>query len=510
MALDKLAVYNLALTLLGDHRLVTVTDDVEARYVLDNSWDRAVAFVFQAAFWRFAIKTASLSHNGALTALPGYTSTFALPATYYHPHAIFVLSGTRECPVEIRQQGTTLHANTTPIYLRYVDSALIGTVSSWPETVANALGAYLAFVTASRISQDPQAPDAMFAVWQQYFGSAQAVEAIAPDPWLEAQLSGSFMPAVRYILAQGFWKFALKTANLTAIGGSPPPGYLNLYTKPADWIKTQAIYILGGTRELPVDVRDNVDTWAGNVASINVRYLSSTTGLDATKWPDEFRNIVEAYIAARDPVTDSQGNTSTPPWVQMVQAALPSLTIPESGWLRHQLSGRFVNVVTALLEDGYWRFAIKTSVLTATVDTPSDGYGYAFDRPADWLRTFHIYQDGDANQTGIDFRDEEEQFHANYSPISLRYVSKTLGLDTTQWSGPFEESVLARLELREAMETQGTPGAVIAALAGVSERKEKQARANDDTRERPRVNVPSRFVNGRFSGGWGRSTREQG
>jgi hypothetical protein len=465
--------------------------------------------VFQAAFWRFAIKTASLTHNGALTALPGYTSTFALPAGYYRPHAIFVLSGSRECPLEIRQQGTTLHANTTPIYLRYVDSTLIATPTNWPETVANALGAYLAFVTAARISQDPQAPDAMFAVWQQYFGTAQSVEAIAPDPWIEAQLSGTFLPAVRYILSQGFWHFAMKTVSISAIGGSPPPGYLNLYSKPADWLKTQAIYVLSGARELPVDVKDNTTTWAGNAASINVRYLS-TDGVDATKWPDEFRNVVEAYIAARDPVTDSQGNTSTPPWVQMIQPALANMAISESGWLRHQLSGRFVNVVSSLLEEGYWRFAIKTAVLTATVDTPSDGYAYAFDRPADWLRTFHIYEDGDSTQSGFDFRDEGEQFHANYSPITVRYVSKTLGLDATQWSGPFEEAVLARLELREAMETPGTAGAVIAALAGVAERKEKQARSNDDTRERPLVNLPSRFVSGRYGGGWGRSFREQG
>lgn len=361
MALAKVDIYNIALTLLGDHRLATATDDVESRYALDASWDRAVAFVFQAAFWRFAIKTASLTHNGALTALPGYTSTFALPAGYYRPHAIFVLSGSRECPLEIRQQGVTLHANTTPIYLRYVDSTLIATLTNWPETVANALGAYLAFVTAARISQDPQAPDAMFAVWQQYFATAQAIEAIPDDPWL-----------------------------------------------------------------------------------------------------------------------------------------------------RHQLSGRLRPTVLSLLEDGYWRFAIKTVVLTATVDTPSDGYAYVFDRPADWLRTFHIYEDGDSTQSGFDFRDEGEQFHANYSPIALRYVSKTLGLDAAQWSGPFEEAVLARLALREAMEAPGTAGAVIAALAGVAERKEKQARSNDDTRERPLVNLPSRFVSGRYGGGWGRSFREQG
>lgn len=509
MALDKLAVYNLALAHLGDHRLDTLTDDVEARYALDSAWDRAVAFVFQAAFWRFAMKTASLSHNGALTALAGYTSTFAQPATYYRPHAIFVLSGSRECPVDVRQQGVLFHANVTPIYLRYVDSALIGTVGSWPETVAKALGAYLAFLTAARISQDPQSPEAMFGVWQQYFGTAQQIEAVAPDPYLDAQLSGAFLPAVRYILAQAFWDFSVKTATIADSAGTIFPGFTYGFTKPADWIKTQALYLESSGRELPFDVRDNASRWSANVDEFNIRYLS-TAGLDATTWPPEFRAIVEAYLAARDPVTDEQGNTSAPPWLQMLQAAMVNLANPESPWLRHQLSGRFVNGVLALLEEGHWRFAIKTSNLSATNDTPSSGYGYAFDRPADWLRTFQLYEQGDSSQSGLDFREEGGQFHANYSPLTVRYVSRTLGLDASLWSSSFEEAVLAKMELREAMDTPGTAGAVISAYAAMAQRKEKQARSNDDTRERPRVNAPSRFVNGRFATGWGRSSREQG
>jgi hypothetical protein len=361
MAVSKLSVMNDALSLLGDHRLATVTDDVEARYALDNSWDRAVAFVFQAAFWRFALKTASLVHNGGLTALAGYTSTFAQPAGFYRPHAVFVLSGARECPVDIRHQGVTFHANTTPIYLRYIDSTLVATPASWPELVAKAVAAYLAFDVSSRVSQDPQAPQQMFGLWQQYFGTAQAVEAVPPDPWLE-----------------------------------------------------------------------------------------------------------------------------------------------------HQLSGRFLRVLQGMLEEGYWRFAVKTVELEENAGPASSGYSYSFDRPADWLRTFEVYATANRDGNGIDFREEDEQYHAFYTPITVRYVSTLLGTDARNWPAAFEDALLAQLELRRALENPETPGAVLQSIAGLAEKKLKAARSLDDSRERPRVNIPSRFVSGRFGYGWGRSSREQG
>jgi hypothetical protein len=362
MALSKLIVYQLALQHLGDHRLALITDDVEARYALDQAWDRAVAFVFQAAYWRFALKTAILTHNGALTpTLPGFSSTFAQPAGYYRPHALFVLSGARECPVDARQVGILFHANVTPIYLRYVDSTLIATPESWPETVGQAVGAYLAFLVASRLSQDPQAPGAMKEVWSNYFATAQAIEAVDPDPWL-----------------------------------------------------------------------------------------------------------------------------------------------------RHQLSGRLLSVVSSMLEDGSWRFAIKTVELADNVATPSSGYAYAFDKPADWIKTFDVYQTGDATQTGIDFREEAGDFHASFTPITVRYSSTTLGIDASNWSAAFESAVLAELAVREALETPGTSGAALQALATVAKERKHDASGGDDQRERPLVNQPSRFVSGRYGAGWGRSFREQG
>lgn len=358
---SKIDVFNQAALILGDHRLVTTTDTVELRYALDSSWDRAVAFVFQAAFWRFTLKTVSLANNVALTALAGYTNRFALPATYYRPHAIFVLSGARECPVDVRQQDVQLYANVTPIYLRYVDNAFIADLTKWPELFAKAVAAYLAFDVVNRVSQDPQAMQTMSGLWEQYFSAAQVVEAVPPDPWLP-----------------------------------------------------------------------------------------------------------------------------------------------------HQLSGRLLSVVRELVEDGFWRFATKTVSLTANAGPASLGYAYSFTRPADWIRTYDLYETGDTDMEPLDYREENAQFHADYGPITLRYLSTTLALDSTLWPAKFETAVLAQLALRRALETPDTPGAVMQALSAVADDKLRGARSVDDSRERPRVDTSSRFVQGRFGYGRGGLGREQG
>jgi hypothetical protein len=196
--------------------------------------------------------------------------------------------------------------------------------------------------------------------------------------------------------------------------------------------------------------------------------------------------------------------------VQLLQAALEREAIAESPWLVHQFEGRIPPVVGELLEQGTWRFAIKTTELEDGLGTPSEGYAYSFVRPADWLRTVQLYDDSSGRQLDVDYREEGGYFHAGYSPVVLRYLSTDLGYDPTKWSELFQAALLARLQLRRAVENPATQTGILQVLRANAERTLKEAKAKDAQRDRPLVDTYSRFVQGRFGHGWGRSYREQG
>jgi hypothetical protein len=73
----KLQIYNAALRHLGDLRLATITDDVEARYELDEVWSRVVEHCFTLGLWNFATRTQQLTANGN----EGATGTYSQSTT---------------------------------------------------------------------------------------------------------------------------------------------------------------------------------------------------------------------------------------------------------------------------------------------------------------------------------------------------------------------------------------------------------------------------------------------
>lgn len=73
----KLQIYNEALRHVGDLRLATLTDDVEARYSLDDAWSRAIEKSFTQGLWNFATRTEQLTALG----IDGVTTTYSQSGT---------------------------------------------------------------------------------------------------------------------------------------------------------------------------------------------------------------------------------------------------------------------------------------------------------------------------------------------------------------------------------------------------------------------------------------------
>jgi hypothetical protein len=100
------------------------------------------------------------------------------------------------------------------------------------------------------------------------------------------------------------------------------------------------------------------------------------------------------------------------------------------------------------LQRGQWKFAIRSveAEPTPSVD-PSFGYQYAFDRPADLVRTTAVCSDEYFTQPLLEYQSEGAYWFADVSPLYLRYVSNgnSYGGNLSLWPPNFTRFVEAYL-----------------------------------------------------------------
>lgn len=324
---------------------------------------------------------------------------------------------------------------------------------------------------------------------------------------LISSLDDEYDRAVQFVLRAAPWKHATKTSSITA-SGTAISGFTQVISKPSDWRRTLAVFVLSNSvKECPIDCREQDTKIYTRVTPVILRFISNDGATEST-WPEQFGKAVAAYLAFRIADRDTGNPDKTKQmfsiWQQTFDNARMVDAIPENPWLQAQFDGSFYRTVRSLLEKGFWRFCMKTVSITAGVATPSSGYGYACAAPADFDRVFHLYRQISSGVGAcfeqIDFRYEGGYFHTNYSPIILRYTS-TDGENSTTWSDAFTAAVLARVQLEAG---GGKSAAELQGLALAAEAALDRARIADDMTERPRVLQTGRLVRARLSGpgGW--------
>lgn len=176
---------------------------------------------------------------------------------------------------------------------------------------------------------------------------------------------------VRYVLRSAFWKFALKTVPLDEVSVTDAlPGYDYVYDLPCDWLRTHAIYIIntGNPQECPIDCKHTLEQVHSNVATPWIRYISDDYA-DPDTWPEHFAHSVACRLAfeTAERITGNPAKTeqALAAWTRAATAALGPDALPENPWLRFQLDGSMLYSARWLLDQAYWRFAVKTVTLNA-------------------------------------------------------------------------------------------------------------------------------------------------
>lgn len=193
MATSEVSVVNLALTLLGQDRVISTSDDVEAARVMRSLWDSTRDTVLSGHPWKFAIKRAELP---ALAAAPayGWAREFALPEeclrlvqvgddwTFYETDtATFALEG-----------GSILTDQAAPLRVRYVQR--VTNTGLWPVLFCRVVSLQLALDACEKLTNSSAKMDRIAAGFTSAIREAKRQNAIERPPlradrsdWLSAR-----------------------------------------------------------------------------------------------------------------------------------------------------------------------------------------------------------------------------------------------------------------------------------------------------------------------------------
>jgi tetratricopeptide (TPR) repeat protein len=139
---SQLQIYNKALRHIGQRKLSATTDDVEARYVLDDQYTDALAYCLRQGFWNFAMR--AIRKDADLTPEYGYSYGFTKPADW---SKTFILSASENYDpplIDYQDQWSCWLANIDPLYIRYVSSTRGTDPSLFPIDYTEYVAAYLA------------------------------------------------------------------------------------------------------------------------------------------------------------------------------------------------------------------------------------------------------------------------------------------------------------------------------------------------------------------------------
>ncbi|CAN7294624.1 hypothetical protein [Neorhizobium sp. LjRoot104] len=215
---DKLQVYKQALIHLQAASIVTLTDDVEARYVLDNAWTGVVEEAFSAGDWNAFKVSVALEESVTGTAALGWAYVFDYPDDYSRTVAVSNVPDFRSGFREYADEGGYLHSNTNPMFLRYISKANMTDVATWPTMFWRYVAVKLAFETVGKLTSSDALEAKLDKKLDKALRQAKSVDArnennkvIGTGSWLRARQGG-------YGYGDGYGRGG------TLVGGEISPG----------------------------------------------------------------------------------------------------------------------------------------------------------------------------------------------------------------------------------------------------------------------------------------------
>lgn len=178
----KLSLYNGALTVIGERKLATLTDNVESRRKLDDVWDNdLVKRVLQMGQWNFSARSVELQASTTVTPTFGFQFAFDKPSPDFRRTMGVWQDEFMSTPLtNYMDEGQWIFAELETIYLKYVssDSQFGGDFTLWPENFTEMVEHYIAFKVAPRLTGLQYSATDLEAKWKRWLSDAKAVDAM--------------------------------------------------------------------------------------------------------------------------------------------------------------------------------------------------------------------------------------------------------------------------------------------------------------------------------------------
>jgi len=152
---DQLSIYNGALTILGERKLASLTENRPPRKKLDDIWGNDMRKrVLQHGQWNFAARAVELGFSPSTTPAFGYQFAFDKPIDFVRTMMVCYDEYFNIPITRYSDEAKWLFTDTELIYFKYVsmDTQWGFDLSLWPENFTEYVEHYMAFKVAPRLT----------------------------------------------------------------------------------------------------------------------------------------------------------------------------------------------------------------------------------------------------------------------------------------------------------------------------------------------------------------------
>lgn len=201
---DRLGQYKKALRAIGDQRLAALTENVPARFTLDDVWQDSVDYVLKQSTWKFAKRIVKLGANADIETNFGPRYAFTIPDDYLRLDDISLTPNFAVPFTAYKENNNHWWTDATDVlYVSYIsnDNNYGGDLGRWPVEFAEAQAYYMARQSAMTITKSGVSRDSLDRDYMVALSRAKSLDTIGDPParkplnsWAKARLGGDRGP----------------------------------------------------------------------------------------------------------------------------------------------------------------------------------------------------------------------------------------------------------------------------------------------------------------------------